>query len=252
MVSYRRLMSICHRIEGIRAIVVSGPDRTRLRQTFDREGLGRVGCPRARPRRAQWIGEGSGGVTVRVGPGVRFVTEEETAKEAAVAGDDAVAELDAPDEGVAAAEAGETRVPADFLQNKEAGLACGDLPAIRGDHLNGASGLLQQVRRHRGAGAHLKGRRAESLVPVVPPDPGDGTASEPSVAVEDQPVLAVVGHSRLLSRVPRFGAIPASGWEDTPGMGCFGGRAGGSAAGRNGGGPPDPRWDGQGGVLQLG
>ena len=137
------------------------------------------------------------------------MAEEEAAEESAVAGDEAVGELDQPDERPALGESDEARTPANLREDKEDGAAGFETAAVGGEDLDGALGAGVERRGHRRAGAGLVRLGPEPRRVVMPPDPGDGVPSEESVAVVDEPVghgQSAVGGRQSAEETTVFGA----------------------------------------------
>jgi hypothetical protein len=114
--------------------------------------------------------------------------EQEAVEEWPVVRDDPVPELNGPDEWAASGETNRPRMPVDFLQDEENRSASREPATIGGDNLHGLAGLLAQRWGHGWARTLLKGDDLESLLAVMPPEPGGSSPSKVSPSIPDEHV----------------------------------------------------------------
>jgi hypothetical protein len=120
--------------------------------------------------------------------------KQQPREEPAVARHQPVANLHQPHQGPSRQRGSEARPP-DPSEDVEASPSCPQRPAVGSQHVDGPSAVPGQGIGHRGARGVLVRYRVESIERVLPLDPSDRAAAEPSATVPKEPRLvgAMIG-----------------------------------------------------------
>ena len=116
--------------------------------------------------------------------------EEKAAEEGPVARYDPVPKLYGPEEWAPSGKMDQARVPADFFQDEENRPPGRELTTAGSHDLHRIAGLLTQRGGHGRAGTLLEAHDLESLLAVMPPDPGGSSPSEVSPTIPNEQVAS--------------------------------------------------------------
>jgi hypothetical protein len=122
--------------------------------------------------------------------------KQKAAEERSVSSHYPVPQLNDPNEWTALGETDYRRMPIDFLQDEQSRSASRELTSVGGHDLHRIAGLLAQRGSHGRAGTFLEGDDLESLLAVMPPDPGSSSPSEVSPTIPNEQVLLRRGCAR--------------------------------------------------------